>query len=121
MPEPKIAPKDRERIAKYLQLDEEHLYSVLASHAEELRGTVFDPAGQQKAGRRVFEKLEEGLRTRLCDEWGLCAKLETADLKDATNLVVLIGDVIAVHVGGLPPFLVASLLVKIGLRRFCRC
>jgi hypothetical protein len=121
MPEREISSKDRERIEKYLQLDEKHLYSVLATHAEELRGKIYDPAGQQADGKRVFEGLEAGLRTRLCDEWGLCAKLEDASVKDATNLVVIIGDVIAARVIGLPPFLVASLLVKIGLRRFCKC
>jgi hypothetical protein len=116
-----LSSRDRERIARYLELEEENLYSVLAAYAEELRGTMFDPAGQRKAGREIFEKLEAGLRTRLCDEWGLCAKVEDASVKDATSLVVVVGDVISAGVIGFPPFLVASLLVKIGLRKFCKC
>ena len=121
MPGLQVSLEDRKRIERYLQLDEENLYSVLAANADELRGTVFDPAGQKEAGRRIFKKLEAGLRIRLCDEWGLCAKLEDASVNDATNLVVVVGDAIAASVSGLPPFLVASLLVKIGLRQFCKC
>jgi len=118
MPEPDTSSQDRARIGKYLQLDEEQLYSVLASNLENV---LFDPAGQRAAGRQIFEKLQATLRTRLCDEWGLCTKLDDESVKDATNVVVIIGDVIAAHVGGLPPFLIASLLVKIGVRRFCKC
>jgi hypothetical protein len=36
---------------------------VLAANADELRGKVFDPAEQKEAGRRIFKKLEAGLRT----------------------------------------------------------
>jgi hypothetical protein len=116
-----LSSRDRERIPKYVELDEENLYSVLATYAEELSGAVFDPARQREAGRKIFEKLEPGLRAQLCDEWGLCAKLEDASVKDATSLVVVVGDVISAGVIGFPPFLIASLLVKIGLRRFCKC
>ena len=113
-----ISSQDRARIGKYLQLDEDQLYSVLASITET---GVFDPAGQRAAGKRTFARLEVTLHTRLCDEWGLCDKLKDESVKDATNVVVIIGDVIATHLGGLPPFLIASLLVKIGLRHFCKC
>jgi hypothetical protein len=121
MQEPEISQRDRELIGRYLRLDEETLYSVLAAQAEGLRGYVFDAAGQKAAGKRIFNELKAGLRTRLCDEWHLCAKLDDASLKDATNLVVVVGDVVSAGVTGVPPFLVASLLVKIGLRQFCKC
>jgi hypothetical protein len=111
MREPDILSQDRARIGKYL-------YSVLATHTET---SIFDLAGQREAGKRAFAKLESVLHTQLCDEWGLCAKLKDESVKDATNVVVIIGDVIAAHVVGLPPFLIASLLVKIGLRQFCKC
>jgi len=118
MPEADTSSQDRARIGKYLQLDEEQLYSVLASYTET---SIFDPAGQRAAGKQIFEKLQATLHMRLCDEWGLCAKLKDESVKEATNVVVVIGDVIAAHVVGLPPFLIASLLVKIGLRQFCKC
>jgi hypothetical protein len=119
MPEPDISSQDRSRIGKYLQLDEDQLYSVLATYTD--KNSVFDPAGQRAAGKRAFARLEATLHARLCDEWGLCARLKEESVKDATNVVVIIGDVIAAHVVGLPPFLIASLLVKIGLRQFCKC
>lgn len=121
MQAPEISQRERQLIDMYLKLDEERLYSVLAAQAEESWGKVFDPAGQMAAGRGILNKLEARLRTRLCDEWHLCAKLDDTSVKDSTNLVVVVGDAISASVTGVPPFLVASLLVKIGLRQFCKC
>ncbi len=118
MPEPGIPSPDRARIEKYLHLDSEQLYSLIGSYKE---GVIFDPAGQREAGREMFAELEGPIQAKLCGEWDLCARLESENVKDATNVVVIVGDVIASHVTGLPPFLIASLLVKIGLRRFCKC
>lgn len=81
----------------------------------------FDPAGQQETGKHIFINVQTSLHARLCDEWDLCAKLNNENVKDAADVVIVVGDVIAAHVVGLPPFLIASLLVKIGLRKFCKC
>ncbi len=62
------------------------------------------------------------LHEKICGEWRLCDKIEdVVHFKDAVNLVVVVGDAISAVTVGIPPVLVASLLVKIGLRKFCGC
>ena len=121
MNEQPISQAVREEINDCLQLDEDALYSLIPPHLPEYRGAVFMTPGQIEAGKKEFEKRTVTLRERLCKEWNLCAKIKDPSVDDAVKLVVTIGDVIAIHTGGIPPFLVSSLLVKIGLRRFCNC
>jgi hypothetical protein len=116
-----ISPEERRRIQRYLQLDEENLYPLLLKYSDEYKDKIASPLWQEEWGRKVFERLEGGLRQVLCVEWDMCERLNDQNVKDGTNLVVVIGDVIAAKVAGFPPFLIASLLVKIGLRRFCAC
>ena len=111
--------EERNEIDKYLQLDEEYLYSLIPPHLES--DIFYDFNGQIEAGKKAFTAMETTIQTRLCDDWELCNKIDDPHLADITNLVVVIGDVLSTTVSGLPPFLVASLLVKTGLRKFCGC
>lgn len=111
--------EERKQIEKYLQLDEAYLYSLIPPYLEP--GGIYDFQGQVSAGKRLFESMQSSIRARLCEEWALCAKIDHPSFKDATNIVVVIGDVLSTTISGIPPFLVASLLVKIGLRKFCEC
>ena len=112
---------DYGRIQKYLSLDEDGLYGLIAFYATEHERTAFSPEGEVAAGRRVFQQMRAQLHQCLCVEWNLCQKLEDAALKDTTNLVVVLGDALSTAVVGVPPILIASLLVKIGVRVFCGC
>jgi hypothetical protein len=112
---------ERERIRKYLSLDEESLYSLLPLYLDEYAGTAFSPEGQQEAGRSAFRQRRARIHQSLCRDWQLCRKIDHPAFTDTINLVVVVGDAIATAVSGIPPILVASLLVKIGLRSFCGC
>ena len=46
-------------------------------------------------------------------------EVRQAELDDATNLAIVIGDAIATTVTGVPPLLVATIIGRIGVRRFC--
>ena len=112
---------ERAQVQKYLMLDEALLYSLIPPYLPEHRGTAFAPKGQVAAGRKKVDEIRGKLHEKICGEWQLCDKIEDAAFKDAVNLVVVVGDAISAVTVGIPPVLVASLLVKIGLRKFCGC
>lgn len=116
-----IDPSVRQDISDYLQLDEQALYGLIPPHLPEYAGTAFMNDGQERAGREAFEARVAPIRSKLCDEWKLCARMKDPSFDDGVKMVVMIGDVIAACTGGIPPFLAASLLLKIGLRKFCSC
>jgi len=117
----KIDPREREEITKYLMLDENMLYSLVPPYLAEYEGTVFTVQGQIDAGREKFQMLRPRLRVKICEEWELCKRIDDPILQDEVNLVIAIADILSTITTGIPPFLVASILVRIGLRNFCNC
>ena len=117
----KIDPREHEEITKYLMLDENMLYSLIPPYFPEYEGTLFTMEGQIDAGREKFQTLRPRLRVKICEEWELCKKIDDSILQDEVNLVIAIADILSTITTGIPPFLVASILVRIGLRNFCNC
>ena len=115
----KVDANERETIEEYLSLDEDLLYSLIPPYIEE--GTRYTLPGQIASGKKWFRELEPRLRQKLCEEWELCKKLDDPVLADQVNLVIAVADVICALVQIIPPNLIASLLIKMGLRTFCRC
>lgn len=111
----------REEIEQYLFLDEDDLYSLIPAYCEKYKGTAFSPCGQEEAGKKEFQALIKPLYNQVCQQWGLCQKIDEPVFADNVNLVVAIADFIAPIVIGFPPFVIASILVKMGLRKFCDC
>ena len=112
---------DREEIRKYLMLDETWLYSLIPPYLPEYERTQFLYRGQIEAGKRKFNEIREQLHQRLCKDWDLCNKLDGKMFSDTVELVVVVGNAIATSISGIPPILIATILVKIGLRKFCHC
>lgn len=102
-------------------LDEEQLYSLIPPYLSEYAGARFSPDGQREAGKRWFAALRGPLEQKLCHEWRMCGRIEHPDFDDAAKLVVVIGDAVATTVTGVPPVLVAAIIVRMGVRRFCDC
>lgn len=117
----KISELEREEIEEYLFLDEDELYSLIPSYFDKYKGTFFSPDGQKKAGIKEFQALRGVIYDKLCQEWGLCNKIDDPVLADNINLVTAIADIISPFLIGFPPFVIASILVKIGIRKFCNC
>jgi hypothetical protein len=113
-----FAPGERERVEKYLQLDVDLLYTLIPPYVHD---AWYTHDGQQEAGRKWFAAVRGRLEQTLCAEWQVCRLLDDPRFQDRATLVVILGDAIAVHVGGLPPVLVASIIVKMGVRDFCAC
>ncbi len=116
-----VSESEREEIEEYLFLDDNDLYSLLPAYSEKYKGTVFAPEGQIKAGKEEFKGIQRSVHSKICLEWQFCQKADDALLGDYINLVVVIADLIAPVVMQFPPFIIASILVKIGIRKFCNC
>lgn len=112
---------EREEIEMYLTLDEEQLYSLIPPYMTEYDSILFSPTGQINAGKRAFQSFDQQLKETLCKEWKLCKKLDDPVYQDTVSLVVVIGDALSTAIVGIPPILIASILVKIGVRTFCAC
>lgn len=102
-------------------LDEDQLFSLIPPYLSEYDNTMFSPEGQREAGRTWFEAARGSFERRLCKELKMCRMLGKPEFDDATNLVIVIGDAIATTVTGVPPVLVATIIARIGVRRFCNC
>jgi hypothetical protein len=116
-----LAPGERERAERYMLLDEEQLYSLIPPHLPEYEGTVFSPEGQREAGKTWFAAVRGSLEQKVCEEWQMCRMIGDPDFDDAAKLVVVVGDAVATTVTGVPPVLVAAIIVRMGVRSFCDC
>lgn len=116
-----ISKDEREEIEKYLVLDEDLLYSLIPPYVPEYKNYMFAPEGQIEAGKKKFQEIRHTLYEKICNEWDLCNKIDDPALNDTINIVAIVGDTISTIVVGIPPILLASILVKIGLRKFCSC
>jgi hypothetical protein len=117
----KIGEEEREEIEKYLMLDDSWLYSLIPPYLPEYKHTEFAPEGQIEAGKNKFQELKQRLYVKICKEWDICKKIDHPMFDDELNLVVVIGDAISTVSMSIPPFLIASIILKIGLRKFCDC
>jgi hypothetical protein len=111
---------ERETIEEYLSLDESLLYSLVAPYVSG-ENVAYTFPEQIKDGKKWFRELEPHLRQKLCQEWELCKKLDDPVLSDQVNLVIAVADVVCTLIHVIPPNLIASILVKMGLRTFCHC
>ncbi len=109
---------ERENIEELLSLDESLLYSLIPPYVS---GGLYTLPGQIEAGKKKFQELMPQLRRKLCLEWELCQKIDDPVLNDQINLVIAIGDVICALHSIIPPNLIATLIVKMGVRAFCSC
>jgi hypothetical protein len=110
-----------DELRELLLLDEDQLYIALARSDPANADVMFSPGEARETGRRTFDRLEEPLRHRICDEWNYCAKKKSSNFGDTLTLTAAVADVIVTVLGGIPAGTVATLLVKKGLSKLCQC
>jgi|ERR1700730_11191565 hypothetical protein len=115
-----IDPQTRKEIIEYLSLEEEDFYPILGAYSA-AQGTLFSPRGQIEAGKRYFSSIRHDLHQKICVEWNLCAKIADPRWGDGVQLAAVLGDIVSTVAVGVPPLIIASLIVKIGVRSFCSC
>ena len=111
----------REEIAFFLGHTEKQLLAMLRPHYKrqfEFVGLVPKQVRQGDAWAQLYEPLLYG---KLCVQDNACAQLPSLATMDETALTLHIADTICPLLWKLPPFMVAALLVKTGIARFCHC
>jgi hypothetical protein len=116
-----------DEIENFLELDENDLYALIPIYlkdytvSREFHSPNLDDYSDIEEGKKQFQIIQEPVYKKLCQDWDLCKKIGDPIVSDQIGLVVVIADVIAPVVVGLPLFLISSILIKIGLRKFCNC
>ena len=77
-----------------------------------------------REGKRVFKLAERRIYKKVCVEWKCCERIKSDRFKDELTLVAAIADVtknVLVRDMPIPSTVVACILIKQGLSRFCKC
>ena len=109
---------EKRRIEKYLKLDVPLLCSLIPLSGKD---TLFNPSGQIARGQDLLEELKPAIQASLCSAWHLCEKIPDETYIDEVELIATIADVISPVVHDIPATLIATILVKLGIRKFCEC
>lgn len=110
----------REEISQYMELDENSLLSTAGSYLGE-PGTMYSREGQLEAGKSAFEQISLPVFEKLCLDWRLCSRLSDKEFADPVKLIASIGHVIAGRTIGIPPLVIATLIFKRDVKKFCNC
>jgi len=115
-------------IQKYTQTDLVELYSEL--------GRLQDPTKRQykvaaveddkKKGLGRLEKYTNELRKKLCEELGICKKIDKYNKLEVTAQIAFVATALQSYVfetipNFIPLILLAAIITKIGLGKFCNC
>jgi hypothetical protein len=113
-----MEPKERERISRYLALDEDELYSLIPPY---LGGIVlYSPSGMIEAGKAFCERKYSELREVVCGEFDWPVKRKDPIFNDNVALVAAVAQALMSHTESVPPAILATLLVKKGLDSLCK-
>jgi hypothetical protein len=119
---------EKQEIQRYLKWDEKKLFREL----DRYYGTSA-PGGRRASyrfkgkGRVWFNELLPRLQEFVCDEWGYAAKKDDPGLKDEEKLVMALGEALSPLLerhpfptkAQVPTYLVAAILVDLGLDDLC--
>jgi hypothetical protein len=110
-------PESSHEIGRYLDQPLDDLLDELTLYREQATG------GPLRGPSEAWNRLVPALRRRVCDEWGWCERRQDARLEENVALVTLLSQIVAPDAQrwGVPAVLIAVILVKKGLDRFCDC
>ena len=113
-----ITQEEYDKISTYIQLDEELLYTIIATEIDQGM-SVYDMRGQVEAGKKWFQDNKSKLRTLICDNIDIVKRIDDTNSQDIISIIVVLVDALGGTFHGVSATLVATLVVKIGLRAFC--
>ena len=105
-------------IADLILLSEEELLSNIAEHLN-IDDVLYAPGVKSIIARKWLDSKIQSLQQKLCHEWKIVEKMDLPQYQDATNFVSVIADILSTMSLGIPTTLIAVLIVKMGIRKFC--
>ena len=113
----RIKPEEEFEILEYLKLDEDLLCGMLARKFSRSNDLVSE-------GKRILEEIDESLFQKVCNEMEYCKNKSQFNYMDTKSLAIMLYqniDSIPYKESNIPKAILATILVKIGLSRFCKC
>jgi hypothetical protein len=110
----------RAEIAFFLGHTENQLLAMLGAYDKRQLEFVGLLPKRLRPGNLWVQLYEPLLYGKLCVQKDLCAKLSLASTDDV-SLTLHLADIVCSLLWKLPPFMVAAVLVRIGITRFCHC
>lgn len=118
----RLSEDELNEINEYLSENTDVLYEkLILAHIAKDKKRMLKTGEETQEGRKLFKSIEPSLKKLICHEWEYCSKRNNPEFNDNINLVAAIGDVVATLSIGIPPFLIASILIRKGLNKFCEC
>ncbi len=114
-------PSERKEFDFYFQLDQDTLFMFIGRSADGGRGILFSPEAAKECGESWWSNIQKDLHDRICIDWEYCKKSNDKRLQEKYTLAVTVADIISSLLIGIPPFAVVSLIMKMGLDKFCDC
>ncbi len=105
-------------IVDLLSLTEEQLLSKVADHLN-FDDVLYAPDVKYVIGKKWFDSKMKSLQQKLCHEWNIAEKMDLPQYQDMTNFISVIADILSTMSLGIPATLIAVLIVKMGIRKFC--
>lgn len=116
----KLNDDQKMKIQRYLALEEDDLYSLIPPYLPGYEDTSFAPLGMLEAGKEFFQIKYTDLKKAVCEDFDWPSKRCNSEFNDTVTLIAAISGVISGYIGTVPPFIIATLLVKKGLDALCR-
>ena len=109
-----MAEIDRAQLRIYLDRPLDELEQELALYDLTSRGP-----------KETWAKVSGKVHGWLCDDWGWCREREKGNFDDLFDLGIAVAVVLSKHIGEMPldadECLIAAIVVKRGMDRFCGC
>lgn len=116
-----ISKQKKEEIEGYLSRDLDALLVSLAETEYALGFKFSSMEIKPENGEEVLNSLENKLFNIICVKWRFCEKKDNPRYNDTVNLISAIADIIAALTIKVTPTLLAVILFKKGLSKFCKC
>lgn len=116
-----ISEEERQRIENLLSKEIVELYMLIAQTDPAYSDVFFTPREAYTKGQESMNRLSKQLYQKICVEWNYCHRRHDTDLSDNMLLVAGVSDLILGIVGEIPATIIAVLIIKKGLNRFCKC
>jgi hypothetical protein len=103
-----------QQLQAYLDRPLPDLMAELALYDETMRG-----------GSETWQRISGPIRRRICEEWTWCERRQDARFENKYDLALALVTILSVRTFHIPldvdVFLIAAILVKLGLDEFCDC
>lgn len=113
--------KEKEKIEYFLQVPEEDMYRIIGSELKPFGFSLDNRNDQEKEedGRRWYSENKTYIQKNICGSEIVKGIISSKDKFNKIELISAIIDLISLLKTGITPALIATIIVRNGLKEFC--